>query len=68
MNTTSRKEETVTIKTNGHQIETGEIIEGFLYSYRQLDTNAVKVYEASADLYSLIDLLRPAGCQRNHKG
>jgi hypothetical protein len=47
----------MTTKTNGHHLETEEIIEGFLYSYRQLDTNAVKVYEASAHLYSLIELL-----------
>jgi Fe-S-cluster containining protein len=51
----------VTIKTNGHQIETEEILEGFLYSYRQLDTNATKVYEASAHLYSLIELLVAKG-------
>jgi Fe-S-cluster containining protein len=73
MNTFSGKEETVTIKTNGHQIETEEILEGFLYSYRQLDTNAVKVYEASTDLYSLIDLLVAKGIIKadeldQHKG
>ncbi len=49
------------IKTNGHQIETKEILEGFLYSYRQLDTNAVKVLEASVHLYSLIELLVAKG-------
>jgi len=49
------------IKTNGHNLETAEILEGFLYSYRQLDTNAVKVYEASAHLYSLIELLVSKG-------
>ena len=49
------------IKTNGHQIDTEEILEGFLYSYRQLDTNALKVYEASAHLYSLIELLVAKG-------
>ena len=49
------------IKTNGHQIETEEILEGFLYSYRQLDTNATKVYEASANVYSLIELLVAKG-------
>jgi Fe-S-cluster containining protein len=49
------------IKTNGHQLETQEILEGFLYSYRQLDTNALKVYEASAHLYSLIELLVAKG-------
>lgn len=57
----NRKEEVVAIKTNGHQIETEEILEGFLYSYRQLDTNAMKVYEASAHLYSLIELLVAKG-------
>lgn len=51
----------MTIKTNGHQIETEEILEGFLYSYRQLDTNATKLYEASAHLYSLIELLVAKG-------
>jgi Fe-S-cluster containining protein len=51
----------MTIPTNGHQIETEEILEGFLYSYRQLDTNALKVYEASAHLYSLIELLVAKG-------
>ena len=49
------------IKTNGHQIDTEEILQGFLYSYRQLDTNALKVYEASAHLYSLIELLVAKG-------
>ena len=49
------------IKTNGHQIEMEEILEGFLYSYRQLDTSALKVYEASAHLYSLIELLVAKG-------
>jgi hypothetical protein len=51
----------VVIKTNGHHLETEEILEGFLYSYRQMDTNAVKVYEASAHLYSLIELLVAKG-------
>jgi Fe-S-cluster containining protein len=51
------------IKTNGngHSLETDEILEGFLYSYRQMDTNAVKVYEASASIYSLIELLVAKG-------
>jgi Fe-S-cluster containining protein len=49
------------VKTNGHQIETEEILDGFLYSYRQLDTNATKLYEASAHLYSLIELLVAKG-------
>ena len=49
------------IPTNGHQLATEEILEGFLYSYRQLDTNAVKVYEALAHLYSLIELLVAKG-------
>jgi len=49
------------IKNNGHQIETEEILDGFLYSYRQLDTNATKLYEASANLYSLIELLVAKG-------
>ena len=49
------------MKTNGHHLETEEILEVFLYSYRQLDTNAVKVYEASAHLYSLIELLVTKG-------
>ncbi len=49
------------IPTNGHQLATEEILEGFLYSYRQMDTNALKVYEASADLYSLIKLLVAKG-------
>jgi Fe-S-cluster containining protein len=45
------------VKSNGHHIETEDILDGFLYSYRQLDTNATKLYEASANLYSLIELL-----------
>jgi hypothetical protein len=48
-------------KTNGHNIDTDEILDGFLYSYRQLDTNATKLYEASANLYSLIELLVAKG-------
>jgi Fe-S-cluster containining protein len=51
----------MTTKLNGHHLGTEEILEGFLYSYRQLDTNALKVYEASADLYSLIRLLVAKG-------
>ncbi len=51
----------MTTKTNGHHLETEEVLEGFLYSYRQLDTNAVKIYEASAHLYSLIELLVAKG-------
>lgn len=51
----------MTIKTNGHNLETDEILDGFLYSYRQLDTNATKLYEASANLYSLIELLVAKG-------
>lgn len=46
---------------NGHQIEIGEVLEGFLYSYRQLDVNTLKVFEASAHLYSLIELLVAKG-------
>jgi Fe-S-cluster containining protein len=49
------------IQTNGHQLEMEEVLQGFLYSYRQLDTNALKVYEASAHLYSLIELLVAKG-------
>jgi Fe-S-cluster containining protein len=51
------------IKTNGngHSLETDEILEGFLYSYRQMDTNAVKVYEALASVNSLIELLVAKG-------
>ncbi len=48
-------------KTNGHNLDTDEILDGFLYSYRQLDTNAIKLYEASANLYSLIELLVAKG-------
>ena len=51
----------MTIKTNGHSLETDDILDGFLYSYRQLDTNATKLYEASANLYSLIELLVTKG-------
>ena len=43
------------------QIDTKEILDGFLYSYRQLDTSAVKLFEASAHLYALIDLLVAKG-------
>lgn len=49
------------VPTNGHKVKTEEILEGFLYSYGQLDKNAVKVYEASAHLYSLIELLVAKG-------
>jgi len=51
----------VVMTNNGHHLATEEILEGFLYSYRQLDTNALKVYEASSDLYSLIKLLVAKG-------
>ena len=49
------------IPTNGHQIAMGEVLEGFLYSYRQLDTNALKTYEVSVQIYSLIELLVEKG-------
>ena len=49
------------IRTNGHQVQTQEIVEGFLYSYCQLDANASKVFEASTNLYSLIELLVAKG-------
>lgn len=51
----------MTISNNGHQIATEEILEGFLYSYRQLDVSALKVYQASAYLHSLIELLVAKG-------
>jgi len=49
------------IPTNGHQIPMEEVLDGFLYSYRQLDTNALKIYEVSASIYSLIELLVSKG-------
>lgn len=49
------------IPTNGHQIAMGEVLEGFLYSYRQLDTNALKTYEALAHIHSLTELLVAKG-------
>ena len=51
----------MSLNKNRHQIETEEILEGFLYSFRQLDTNATKVYEASANIYALIELLVAKG-------
>ncbi len=44
-----------------YPIETEEILRGFMYSYRQLDAHASRVYEASAHLYSLIELLVAKG-------
>ncbi len=49
------------VREREDQIETREILDGFLYSYRQLDTSAVKLFEASAHLYALIDLLVAKG-------
>lgn len=49
------------VPANGFHLETPEILEGFLYSYRQLDTNALKVYEALARLNSLVELLVAKG-------
>jgi Fe-S-cluster containining protein len=49
------------IQGNGHNLATEEILEGFIYSYHQIDTNALKVYEASAQIYSLIELLVAKG-------
>jgi Fe-S-cluster containining protein len=51
----------VEISTNGYQVDTAEIIEGFLNSYRQLDAGLTRVYEASAHIYSLIELLLAKG-------
>lgn len=42
-------------------LEAEEILQGFLYSYRQLDVNALKVFEASANLYALVELLIAKG-------
>ena len=49
------------IKIDSHHIETKEMVEGFLYSYRQLDASLTRVYEASVHLYSLIELLISKG-------
>jgi len=49
------------IEQKERQVETREILDGFLYSYRQLDTNSVKLFEASASLYALIELLTAKG-------
>jgi len=49
------------VHASDRQIETREILDGFLYSYRQLDTNSVKLFEASASLYALIELLTAKG-------
>ena len=49
------------LQTRERQIDTIEILDGFLYSYRQLDTSAVKLFEASAHLYALIELLVAKG-------
>ncbi|OEU65033.1 MAG: hypothetical protein BBJ57_04295 [Desulfobacterales bacterium PC51MH44] len=51
----------MTKDNNVNRMESEEILQGFLYSYRQLDVNALKVYEASAHLYSLIELLVAKG-------
>lgn len=49
------------IQVRDRAIETREILDGFLYSYRQLDTSAVKLFEASTQLYALIELLLAKG-------
>lgn len=49
------------IKTDGFHIEEKEIVEGFLNSYRQLDAGLTRIYEASAHIYSLIELLLAKG-------
>jgi len=49
------------IPGNERRVDTREILDGFLYSYRQLDTSAIKLFEASVHLYALIDLLAAKG-------
>ncbi len=49
------------IQTKERNIESREILDGFLYSYRQIDTSAVILYEASAHLYALAELLVAKG-------
>ena len=49
------------IQISERQIESREILDGFLYSYRQIDTSAIKLYEASAHLYALVELLVAKG-------
>jgi len=49
------------IETKERIIEPREILDGFLYSYRQMDTSAVKLFEASVHLYALAELLIDKG-------
>lgn len=49
------------IEVKKRNIEPREILDGFLYSYRQIDTSAVKLYEASVHLYALAELLVAKG-------
>lgn len=51
----------MTQKSDGRTLANEEILQGFLYSYRQLDVNALKVFEASTNLYALIELLITKG-------
>jgi Fe-S-cluster containining protein len=51
----------MTERPDTEHLDVGEILQGFLYSYRQLDVNALKVFEASANLYALLELLIAKG-------
>jgi Fe-S-cluster containining protein len=60
----SEKEKKVGAKAQGGPVETGEIIEGFVNSYFQLDASITKIYQTSVHLYALIDLLLDKGIIR----
>lgn len=43
------------------EVEAREILDGFLYAYRQMDMSAVKLFDASAHVYALVELLISKG-------
>lgn len=51
----------MTTQGNGNNLQREEILDGFLYSYKQLDASAVKLYQASASIYALVELLVAKG-------
>lgn len=51
----------LTMDSDGRKLDAEEILQGFLYANRQLDAGMLKVYEASAYIYALVELLVAKG-------
>jgi Fe-S-cluster containining protein len=55
------KDKKLEIKAKYSTVDMGEVVEGFVNSYFQLDANVMRIYQASVHIYALIDLLVDTG-------